>query len=196
MRSPEASPVNWEELLGKVHDDTADSGVSAPGGALVPEADAGPSCPRVRDNPVLPSFIDKFPIPQNVMEELDRELINKTRQMRALFAEEGLGDPFTNPYSGEYFRQDCLDRWILKFIIREKVVVILQTHFGISEENGLYGMLDKILTHPEILLWERDLSFLDNMYRRLYHDETALRYMLDLFRRILAEKFDPPRAGV
>lgn len=76
------------------------------------------------------------------------------------------------------------------------MVVILQTHFGISEENGLYGMLDKILTHPEILLWERDLSFLDNMYRRLYHDETALRYMLDLFRRILAEKFDPPRAGV
>lgn len=182
VRSP--PPVDWENILGRGND-TAESGVSAPRGA---EADAGPTYP---DNPREP-FLEKFPIPSNVMEELDRELRRKTIRVKNLFAEEGLETPFTNPSSGEYFRQDCLDRWKYQYLIRAKLLVILTTHFGLSDEGGgdLYHNLDKILTHPTISLWKQDLPFLAEMYHRLFHDETGLRCTLNEIQKILSEKFD------
>ncbi len=150
--SPEVSPVYWENLLGRGND-TIELGVSAPRGAIFPEADIGLTYPSVRDNPQEP-FLEKLLFPQNVMEEFDRGLFRKTIRIKNLFAEEGLETPFTNPSLREDFRQDCLDWWRYQYPIGAKLLVILTTHFCLSEEGR-----EDLFTHQNISLGSQTFHF-------------------------------------
>lgn len=201
FRSPVSSPIDWNDILGG--SETGESGVPAPREELAHEAEAGPVSPEVQAGGEErlraageEAFLRRLQVPPKTLRDLAEELHIRSLRARDLFAEQGLKNPFEDPRSGDDFQRECLARWELQLLIREKLKLLLRKHFGIKEGVRFYNLLHTLLHFPLFALSEQSLPDLRATYRRMEEDPDFLRAVLEIIQADLdSGGFRPNKRG-